>query len=132
MKKTLEQTVAAFDEKAIRSAISVYSCLKRHGYEISDLEKWNRSLQNEQVRYEELRKKEVERRRKEWESIAPLCPKCGKYLSPPKHVCKKKGPENLKGWTCLWYCENGDCVYERYTYEEAREEMNKLIEGRKN
>ncbi len=121
-----------FDPKTLRSAVSVYNNLKRHGHRIEDLEDYFKKVRKAEELSQEEWKVEAEKQIREWQAIAPLCPTCGGFLNPPKHICKKKGKENTKGWTCLWYCTNGDCTYEHYTYENAGEEMKKLMEkGRK-
>ncbi len=94
------------------------------------MEDLNEHLEKTRRELKERQEETVKQSREWWESIAPLCPECGKYLNPPKHICKKKGPENIFGYTCLWHCENGDCIYEKYTYQNAQEEMKKLIERR--
>ena len=131
--KTLEQALAAFDPKTLRSAVSVCNALKLHGYEIEDLEDYFKEVRKAEELSQEEWKIEVERQMKEWQDVAPLCPTCGGFLNPPRHICKRKGPENLFGYTCLWHCENGDCIYERYTFEDAGEELEKLMKkkGRK-
>ena len=132
--KTLEESIAVFDPKDLRVAVSVYKCLTRNGFEMAALvdhlekiKESNKALQRAGVIDQERRVKEA---KKAWEAIALPCPNCKAPLLL-KHICKKKGPENLKGWTCLWYCENGDCTYEKYTCENAAEEVKKLMEGRK-
>lgn len=126
--KTLEQALAVFDPKTLRSTVSVCNALKRHGYKIEDLEDHFNKIKEEEEKGKAEWEAEIERQEKMWEDAAPLCPTCGLFLNPPKHICKKKGPENTFGYTCLWYCENGDCVYEKYTFENAGEEMKRLME----
>lgn len=132
--KTLEGIIAVFDSKVLQSAVSVYSCLIRNGFGIADLidhlkkiKERNDTLQRAGVID---RKRRAKKARKAWEAIALPCPECTAPLFV-KHICKKKGPENVHGYTCLWFCENGDCTYEKYTYENAGEETKKLMEGRK-
>ncbi|KKL81046.1 hypothetical protein LCGC14_1998710, partial [marine sediment metagenome] len=86
-------------------------------------------IKAEQVLQEKKLHIQTEKVKKEWSAIALPCPNCKAPLFL-KHICKKKGPENIHGYTCLWYCEKGDCVYEKYTYENATEEIKKLKERR--
>ncbi len=130
--KTLEQVISVFDPKDIRSATSIYNCLSRNGFTVLDLSLYlGKEKEKNRLAVVEWEQRVMETEER-WKKAAPLCPDCVGSLNPPRHICKKKGPENIKGWTCLWYCTNGDCTYEKYTYENAGEEMKKLMEnGRK-
>ncbi len=133
--KTLEQAIAAFDEKTLSSAICVYDTLVGYGYTMEMLKARNKGIAKEQERLVLKGKKVVEDERrkaeeqwKEWTKIAPTCPDCGSPLNPPRHISKRKGPENIYGWTCHWFCSNEDCLYEKYTYEDARREFAHLMD----
>ncbi|KKN24920.1 hypothetical protein LCGC14_0890100 [marine sediment metagenome] len=126
--RTLESVVEVFGDKSLRTYLKIYSYLTRHGLKTSDLiDHYDRIEEQTEVDVGKG-KIELEEMRKAWEAVVPLCPSCGGYLNPPRHICKKKGPENVKGYTCLWHCEKGDCIYEKYTYENAGEEMKRLME----
>ncbi|HEC62292.1 MAG TPA: hypothetical protein ENI27_08570 [bacterium] len=132
--KSLKESIAVFDPKDLRVAVSIYKCLARNGFKSSDLvEHFDEAKRKEEILQKISAadtKKRLEEGRKAWEAIASPCPNCGAPLFL-KHICKKKGPENVKGYTCLWHCEHGDCTYEKYTYENAGEEVKKLMKGRK-
>ncbi len=128
--KTLEESLAVFDPKDLRIAVSVYKCLTRNGFKSSDLVEHFDVVKRKEESLQKISAADVKKGLEDWKAIALPCPNCGAPLFL-KHICKKKGPENLKGWTCLWYCENGDCTYEKYTYENAAEEVKKLMKGRK-
>lgn len=129
--KSLDQALAVFDEKALRNTVSVWKCLTRHGFAMLDLvlyfEREEKRNKESVIEHEEM----LERGRKTWEAVAPLCPTCGGPLNPPHHICEKKGTGNKKGWTCLWWCSKDDCMYSKYTHENASEEYNKLMERSK-
>lgn len=129
-----EGVIQCFRVARLEEAVTIYQHLLKHGYTMDHLSKYLVEFRKEQEKLREEFQKEREKRRKEWvkewEAIAPKCPNCGLYLNPPKHICKKKGPENVKGYTCLWFCTNGDCTYEKYTYDNANEEMKQLMERR--
>jgi len=116
----------------LEEAVGIYKHLLGYGYSMADLEQYLVSFREKEQKGIEIERKKLERMRKEWlrawEIIAPLCPICGGFLNQPRHICKKKGLENVLGYTCLWHCENGDCIYEHYTYEDAGEELKKLME----
>ncbi len=127
----MEEILQAFRWARLDEAVGIYNLLLTHNLTMNDLELYLKEG-NKRIREEKAKHKvRMEERRKLWEDIAPFCPECGGFLNRPKFICKKKGPANREGWTCLWYCENGDCIYEKYTYEDAGEEMKRLTEGRK-
>jgi len=128
--KTLEETIAVFDLKSLRATVSVYKCLLRNGYTITDLVEYFDKLITQTVENRAKFEEEVRKGREQWAAVAPPCPKCSAPLFL-KRICKKQGPENIHGWTCLWYCEHGDCIYERYTYENATDEIKKIKERSK-
>jgi len=87
--------------------------------------------QDQELRREnEKGEEEAMRRKREWEAVAPLCPDCGFPLIPPRLIRRRKGPGNIHGWTCHWFCSSETCLYEKYTHEDAREEMKKIMERR--
>ncbi len=131
----MEKVLQVFSGTSLREAVTIYNHLKLHDLTMDDLTQYVIEIAREERGHrkaaEETVKRIEEEGRREWSKIAPSCPKCEASLFL-KRICKKKGPENINGWTCLWYCENGDCTYEKYTHENAGEEMEKLKErGRK-
>lgn len=127
--------IQAFSLTQLHSAMTLYLHLKANGFTIEDLADYIKGVEGKRIenraKFIEKVQREVLKKIKEWKAVAPICPKCKGHLNRPKHICKKKGPENIKGYTCLWYCENGNCIYENYTYENAEEEINKLMKGRR-
>ncbi len=127
----MEKILQAFRWARLQEAVGIYYHLLDHGFSMEDLALYLKEGNNklETMRAED--KGRAEEARKRWCEVAPTCPKCKGCLSL-KHICKKKGPGNREGWTCLWFCESGNCIYEKYTYEDAGEEMKRLMErGRK-
>jgi len=126
----IETVLQAFSLPRLEETVTIYNHLLRHGQGMDDLvcylDERKRKIKDEQEKDKRL----SEEIRKKWEANAPLCPSCGGPVNPPKHICKKQGPENVKGWTCLWYCVSGDCTFEKYTYEDAAEELKKIMERR--
>ena len=99
--KSLKESIAVFDPKDLRVAVSIYKCLARNGFEmaalVDHLEKIkasNKTLQRAGVIDQERRAKEAKR---EWAEIAPRCPDCGAPLAPPNALCGKEKPSNKEG-----------------------------------
>ena len=138
MSKSLEQSVAAYDDKSLRSAVRICNSLEQNGFTIKDIESYFNEIREEDEKGRKAQEAELERQRKMWEDVAPLCPDCGEILPPPRKLCGKEKDSNKNGWSCQWYCgkgwkediPSGICGWEKYTYQNAQEEMNKLMERR--
>ena len=128
----IEHILQGFTFGTIQDALTVCKVLSSSGYSFNDLKNYvSNKIEDRENSARKIRA-DAYALRDAWREGAPECPVCRSPLMPPQHICKDKGPENLFGWTCLWYCDAEGCIYEKYTHETAIDEYKNVIERRQN
>ena len=139
----IEKAVEVFSGTKLRESVTIYNHLRLHGLTMGDLAQYielgAKTEREHRKKIEAEDKRREEKARKEWSEIAPACPECGAPLAPPNTLCGKGHPSNKKGWSCKWYCitgwdedePSGICGWEKYTHENAADEIKKLKERKK-
>lgn len=133
--KTLEQAIAAYDEKVILGSMNLYRSLTLSGYTIQDLEDRNKARVVEQQRLQiegdKLMKEQrlqAEKDKAAYERIAPRCPDCGLSLML-RSINTPQGKGNKYGYKSLLYCS--ECLYEKYSRKPADYLYQQMIENSK-
>ena len=85
MKKSIDKVIEVFEEKTLRSCISVYNCLTRHNFLVDDLIQYF-DARSEKAEIETIdgHVEEIKKFQAKWETVAPRCPDCGDVLVIPK------------------------------------------------
>ena len=129
--KTLEQAIAAYNEKVILESVNLYRSLTLSGYTIQDLEDRNKARAVEQQRLQiegdklmKERQLQAEKDKAAYELIAPKCPDCGLPLML-RGINTPQGKGNKYGYQSLLYCQ--DCLYEKYSIETADYQYKQMI-----
>lgn len=133
-----------FSIARVEELLTLHNHVLSYNLNISDIIEFKKWLDEEKQIEDKLSRiaineslketREEERKEKEkWEAVAPLCPECGAILLPPIKLSGIKRDNNRYGWSCLWQCvgngDNEDCIWERYSYENAIEIIEGLFEG---
>lgn len=55
----------------------------------------------------------------------PRCPECGAELFI-RPIFAPQGPTNIKGYQSSWFCQEGDCIHERFSTKSIRWQIKQL------
>ena len=131
MKKDYQEIgvkLSVFGFGKLQELVTLSKFLEKEGITLEDVKSYVKYVKKSYELAEKKHIKVAEMQMKKWNKEAPRCPICKNPLGLKK-VREKKGKSNVKGYTCLWFCKEEDCVYEKYSYENFREVYQKIMQG---
>lgn len=128
--KAIEQILEVFSFAQIQTTASLINSLKREeiGFkefgDFIDRKKILKNVQSKEAMYLR-RQKETQ-----WNKNTRRCPTCMMPLLA-RGIRIPKGKENIKGYTCHWYCQEENCTFEEYSYEDYQKIYIEIMGGRR-
>lgn len=123
------RTLAVFDFGRLQELLTLWKLLKREEITLEEVQEFVKLvIQMQKTREAEFKKRNLEMKRV-WDMNTRRCPTCTKPLMA-RAIRASKGRANVKGYTCHWYCEEGDCNFEEYSHEDFKEVYQKIMGGR--
>ena len=129
MKTKLDRTLRVFGFDGLQNLITLFNLLEREGISIEEVREFVASSERVIEIDREKMKKKTLAMRKLWEKNTRRCPTCMKPLVV-RPINIPKGKRNVKGYTCHWYCQEENCDFEEYTFENYKKVYEKIMEGR--
>lgn len=120
--------LSVFSFGKLQSLVTLDKLLKKEGITLADVKGFVEYTKKSYEQAEKARIKAVEMMTKRWNKNAPKCPVCNSPLGLKK-IKEKKGKGNVKGYTCLWFCKEEECLYEKYSYEDFQKAYKKIMGG---
>ncbi len=115
---SIGDTLQTFSFDILQSSVTVYSHLDKHNYTIDDLTVYVKNLQEEKIKRIEKLEGDRIKNQDEYRRIAPKCPNDGLPLMLHSiHI--PQGKANKNGYKSLLYCNDEDCLYEKYSRKPA-------------
>ena len=125
----IREKLAVFGQGKLQDLITLYDFLEESDISLEDVRAYL-EYNKEVFRQLGLRQAEIFKKRKEvWNKNTRKCPTCKRPLLIG-NIRTPKGRGNVKGYTCHWFCQEEDCLFEEYTYENFQEVYKKIMGGR--
>lgn len=125
----INRKLSVFGFDGLQNLITLFDILQRENISIKEIRKFVKSSISVRETSIAKRIKEMDRVTKLWNKNTRHCPTCMKPLMV-RSVTIPKGKGNLKGYTCHWFCQQEDCNFEEYTYEDFKEVYTRIMGGR--
>ena len=119
--------VFGFD--GLQNLVTLFKILEREKIsvdEVTDYVKYTVEANRKKIEQFEKKAKEMQI---VWKKNSRGCPTCMKPLAA-RAINIPKGKQNLKGYTCYWFCQGENCNFEEYTHEDFKEIYTKIMKGR--
>lgn len=118
--KYISEHVKVFGFKKLQDALTLIDYMQKAGVTIQELLEYKKNAI--QYQREQVARKTI--LNKEWEQKAPKCPECRMPLLL-RRIGFPPGRGNSNGYKSEWYCNYGDCSYEKFSTATVEEELNK-------
>lgn len=123
----ISRKLAVFDFKRLQELVTLFKVLEREELSLEDVKDYIKNFYEmrkiQRAKYDAL----AEARQKLWDKNAPRCSLCDKPLLA-RRITVPEGKANVKGYTCLWFCQEEKCTFEEYTKENFQEVYKKIME----
>ena len=128
MLEEVRRKLAVFDFGRLQELLTLSDLLEREGLSFEIVRDFiSSSIKAQQIFHERLEKMARERQER-WDKGTRRCPTCNAPLVA-RAITLEKGKENVKGYTCHWFCKEESCSFEEYTYENFKEVYEKIMGG---
>jgi len=124
----IQRKLAVFDFGRLQELLTLFDVLEREGLELEDVKDFIASSIAAQVAFQERLEKVGKKRTEMWNKNTRKCPTCDAPLVA-RSITTKKGKQNVKGYTCHWFCQEENCNFEEYTYEDFKEIYQEIMQG---
>jgi len=126
--KEIREKLAVFSFPRLQELLTLSSLLEKESIPLEEVREFISSyLELQETRRVVFEKINKEKERK-WNKNTRRCPLCKMPLSF-RPITVPKGKGNVNGYTCLWYCQEENCNFEEYTYEDFKEVYTKIMGG---
>ena len=130
MKEEKLRKLQVFGFDGLQNLVTLFKVLEKEGISIDEVTDYVKYT----VETNRKRNEQFEKRAREmqvvWNKNSRRCPTCAKPLMA-RGITTKKGKQNLKGYTCHWFCQEEACNFEEYTHEDFKKVYQKIMqEGR--
>jgi len=123
----INRKLSVFGFSGLQNLITLFDILQKENIGIEEVREFVKSSIRIRESNTTRQIKEMERRTKLWNKNTHPCPDCKKPLML-RSITTPRGKENVKGYTCHWYCSGETCVFEEYTKEDFQEIYKKIME----
>ena len=125
----IRRKLAVFGQGKLQDLVTLYDLLQGTDIGLEDVKSYL-EYTRELFRQQSLKEKKIlEERQKKWNRGTRRCPTCEAPLVA-RAITIERGKGNVKGYTCHWFCQQEDCVFEEYTHEDFKEVYKKIMGGR--
>lgn len=128
MKDELLKKLRVFGLGQLQDLVTLSDILQREGASLGDVKEFLKEKSRVTRESQEAMRKVFDERRKLWNSNTRSCPECKKPLGL-RVINTPKGKSNREGYTCHWFCQEEDCLFEQYTHEDFKETYSKIMGG---
>ena len=125
----IEYKLRVFGFGLLQDLISLTGVLEREGISLEEVKEYVEERQRQLKETKLAMQKANEKVRQQWEKNTRRCPTCVMPLMA-RSITIKKGKANIKGYTCHWFCQEENCNFEEYTYEDFQIIYKKIMGGR--
>ena len=125
----VKEKLKVFGFGQLQNLVTLFSILRREEISIEDVEEYVLHVKMAEKAYTEEFTKRAKETERIWNKNTRRCPDCTKPLML-RAIKIPRGKENVKGYTCHWFCQGEDCTFEEYAYEDFQELYKKIMGGR--
>lgn len=124
----IQLKLAVFSFDRLQELVTLFDVLEREGLDLKKVKDFIASSIKAREDFQDKLNKVAKERNELWNKNTRRCPTCMMPLVA-RGITIPKGKKNLKGYTCHWFCQQEDCLFEEYTHEDFKETYSKIMGG---